>query len=83
MKYWKWDIFVISFIVSFLVAMMIVVGITRVEVDSWGIMFVLALILSAGFTLIKGLLKRLRDMEDKTDLLEARLRELGKKIENK
>ena len=83
MKYWKWDIFVISFIVSFLVAMMIVVGITRVEVDSWGIMFVLALILSAGFTLIKGLLKRLCDMEDKTDLLEARLRELGKKIENK
>ena len=83
MKFWKWDIFVISFIVSFLVAMMLVVGTERLRIDMWGIIFVIALVCAAVFTLAKGLLKRLHDIEYKLELLQHRLWELEKKSENK
>ena len=83
MKAWKWDRFVISFIVSFLVAMMLVAGAARFHIDMWGIVFVIALVSAAAFTLAKGLLKRLHDIEYKLELLQHRLWELEKKSESK
>ena len=79
MKLWKWETFVISFIVAFGLLLLLFQGILRIEL--WTPVLLLSLLLSVGITAIKGLRKRIHDLEYRAELLEARVWELEKKTE--
>lgn len=83
MKIWKWNRFVISLLICVMVAMSIVTLVLRFPYKTWPIVFLITVILAAGFTFIRGLLKYIRDMKNMAELQERRIEELEKKISEK
>jgi ABC-type enterochelin transport system permease subunit len=80
MKIWKWNKFVITLLICLMVAMAIVTLVLRFPYKTWPVVFLITVILAAGFTFISGLLKYIRDLKDMAEIQEQRILELEKKL---
>ena len=80
MKIWKWNRFLIALLVCVMVAMAIVTLVLRFPYKTWPVVFLITVILAAGFTFINGLLKYIGEMKRMAELQEHRIEELEKKL---
>ena len=80
MKIWKWNKFVITLLICVMVAMAIVTLVLRFPYKTWPVVFLITVILAAGFTFISGLLKYIRELKNMAELQERRIQELEKTL---
>ena len=80
MKIWKWNKFVITLLICVMVAMAIVTLVLRFPYKTWPVVFLITVILAAGFTFLRGLLKYILELKNMAELQERRIEELEKAI---